>query len=66
MGSNFKCPHCDASLRKTPTDILAGRARSFIISASETEKCPACGGSINRLNIINGKYDEKEWWQFWK
>ena len=43
-----------------------GNLGGFVLSGgNRTEKCPACGASIDRLDIINGKYDIKEWWKFW-
>ena len=39
-------------------DLAAGQASGFIsIGGQEAERCPDCGMNIDRLSIIDGKYD---------
>ncbi len=55
----FQCPHCKAVLTKSAADQVLGEAGSFVSFGSDTQTCPACRGQIDRLSIIQGKYDPK-------
>jgi rubrerythrin len=68
MGKYFECPNCKSLLKKSALDEAYSQAAGvFIVGGSSTEKCPACGMDIDRMAIINGRYDvKKKWWQFWK
>jgi hypothetical protein len=65
MGSDFFCPYCHALLRKSPLDQAYSKTSGLIVTGNwqYSIRCPACGENIDRMEIINGKYDKK-WWQF--
>lgn len=58
--AQFRCPHCRSVLTKCERDQVLGEAGSFMVFGQSTEICPACGNSIDRLSIVNGKYDVKD------
>lgn len=58
--AQFRCPHCQTVLTKCEIDQVLGEAGSFMVFGQSTEICPACGNPIDRLSIVNGKYDIKK------
>lgn len=60
MGSpNFRCPHCRSVQTKNEMDQMMSGASSFVSFGSPVVTCSSCGKSIERLSIIQGKYDLK-------
>ena len=55
----FRCPHCKTELRKSDADQVLGKAGRFVLFENDTKTCPACGGTIDRMSIIEGKYDTR-------
>lgn len=59
----FRCPHCKTELKKSAADFIhgeQGEAGNFIaLGGTDTETCPACGGTIDRMSLIQGRYDPK-------
>lgn len=58
--AKFRCPYCQTILTKCEMDQVLGEAGGFMVFGSSVETCPACGNPIDRLSIVNGKYDVKE------
>lgn len=57
--AQFRCPHCQTLLNKGPVNEVLGEVRSFFVFGPATLPCPRCGRAIDRLGIIDGKYDVK-------
>lgn len=58
--AKFRCPHCQTILTKCEMDQVLGEAGGFMVFGPSVETCPACGNPIDRLSIVNGKYDVKK------
>lgn len=57
--THFRCPHCNTLLQKSDPDYIAGEAGGFISFNSRERRCPACGKSLDAMDIIKGVYDPK-------
>ena len=57
--THFNCPHCGRLLQKSDPDYIAGEAGGFVSFGSRERTCPACGKSIDALEIRKGTYDPK-------
>lgn len=55
----FFCPHCGDLLEKDERDWAYGQLDGFVLfGGNTTETCPTCHRPIDRLLIIQGKYDQ--------
>jgi hypothetical protein len=55
--THFVCPHCKRLLQKSDPDYIAGEAGGFVSFGSRERTCPACGKSIDAMEIRKGTYD---------
>jgi hypothetical protein len=55
----FQCPHCKSVQPKNEIDQMMSGTH-FISFGSPVVICSSCGGSIERLSVIQGKYDLKD------
>jgi rubrerythrin len=64
VSKRIRCPQCKTVLIKNATYVAMGHLKGFSATGvKKSETCPACGASMDTLDIINGKYDV-HWWQF--
>jgi hypothetical protein len=60
LNPHFRCPHCNSVQPKSEIDqMMSGSSFVSGASFSPAVTCSSCGGSIERLSVIQGKYDLK-------
>lgn len=70
MAAYYRCPKCQAVLRKSPVDAAMSKAAGGVLvtRGGSSVYCPVCKFVMSREDIWAGKYDvnDRKWWQFWK
>ena len=59
----FRCPYCKGMIKKSDADLVLGDEQvvGFAVFGSSTAICPHCAQPIDRMSIIEGKYDDDDY-----
>ncbi len=59
LNPHFRCPYCKSVQLKSESDQMMSGAY-FISFGSPIVTCSSCNGSIERVSIVQGKYDLRD------